>query len=67
MENTTQNSEGRVQFGLRMEADLYGAIVNLASVEDRSISNQIQRLLKQSPEVQAILKSTEVETQIATV
>jgi hypothetical protein len=52
-----ENTDTKVQVGIRMDADLYNVIADMATQEDRTVTNMIQRLLKQSPRVQEILES----------
>lgn len=60
MENTEQNESNKVQIGIRIDADLYTAVTQLATEEDRNLTNMIQRLLKQSPQVQEKLENAAV-------
>lgn len=42
-----------------METELFEAVKQLATVEERSVSNMIQRILKTNPQVQEILEAGE--------
>jgi len=59
MANTDSNEEtrNRIQTGMRLDPAIYEAVERLAREEERSISNMIERLLKQSPQVKEILES----------
>lgn len=61
METTKETTATKtVQFGMRMEPVLFGAVSDLAVQEDRSIANMIERILKSSPQIQERLeKDTE--------
>lgn len=54
----TENNDTKVQVGIRMDADLFVVISDLAAKEDRTVTNMIHRLLKQSPQVQETLTDT---------
>lgn len=47
----TENETNRVQIGARIDPAIFAAIEDIAKVEERSISNTIERLLKQSPPI----------------
>ncbi len=55
MDTTTQND--KVTFSVRFDADLFGAISDIAVKEDRSVANTISWLLKQTPQIQQILEA----------
>lgn len=57
--DNNSNENGRVQYGLRMEADLHAALTEMATEEDRPLSNMIQRLLKTHPLVKERLEQAE--------
>lgn len=61
MANDTQNNEetndsGKVSVGLRMDADLHGAIAGMAAAQERPVANMIIWLVKQHPAIQAVLE-----------
>lgn len=56
MENT-EKENSKIQVSLRMDPAVFGAVADLATREDRSLTNMIERLLKQSPPIQQILES----------
>lgn len=45
-----------------MDADLFSVISDLAVKEDRTVSNMVQRLLRQSPPVQEVLEAESATT-----
>ncbi len=62
MANTDSNEDNRnrIQTGMRLDPAIYEVVERLAREEERSISNMIERLLKQSPQVKEILESTAI-------
>lgn len=63
MADTEQNTN-KIPAGTNLDPRVHAAITKIATDDDRSISNTIERLLKKAPEVQEILES---ETAAATV
>ncbi len=51
------NENTKVSVGLRLDGELYGAILTVANMEDRSVANTITRMLKQTPQIQDILEA----------
>jgi hypothetical protein len=51
MENT-ENDTKKIQIGTRVDPAIAAAIEDIAKADERSISNTIERLLKQSPPIQ---------------
>lgn len=60
MENTEQTNNIRVQLQAKVEPSILAAVERLAQEDDRSLSNMVERLLKQSPQVKEILDSEPV-------
>lgn len=63
MANTEQSTEqpnGKMQYGGKMDPILYNVIDQFRVEEDRNFSNMIERLLKTHPRIQQVL---EAETQ----
>lgn len=60
MENTEPNT--KQQIAARVDADVYAAIDGIAKDEERTLSNTIERLLKQSPQVAERLQHVESAT-----
>ena len=59
---TTEQSTTKIQIGAKIDPAVYAAIGQLATEEERSFSNMVERLLKQSPQLKEIL-----EAEVATV
>lgn len=51
------NDQNTVSVTIRMDAPIHKAVKQIADAEDRSLTKQIERILKTSPEVQQILES----------
>ena len=62
--NTDINDQNTVSVTVRMDAALHKVVKRLADTEDRSLTKQIERLLKNSPE---IAEQFEAETATASV
>jgi hypothetical protein len=60
--NNENNDQNIVSVTVRMDATLHRAVKRVADVEDRSLTKQIERLLKNSPE---IAEQLEAETAAA--
>lgn len=56
MANTEQN-EAKIPAGTNLEPAVHKIVTKLAAEDDRSISNTIERLLKQSPAVAELLEA----------
>jgi len=61
MENTEQ-STNKIQYGGKLDADLFAVIDQMRINEDRPMSNMIQVLLKTHPRVQELLGTANAET-----
>lgn len=59
--NIDEPQDKKVSLSLRMEPNIFGAVSKLAVAEDRSLTNMVERLLKQSPEVKAIIDGETAE------
>ena len=58
MANEEQNNTTiKVPVSAKFDPDVFGAVSKLAVADDRSLSNMIERLLKESPRVQELLES----------
>ena len=60
MATTEQNEEqntNRIQVVAKIQPAIFEAVERLAREDERSLSNMIERLLKQSPQVKEILES----------
>ncbi len=59
MANTEQNNEQdtKIQIGSRVDPKVFAAIESIATKDERTLSNTIERLLKQSPPVQELLEA----------
>lgn len=55
--NNENSSETKIQFGMRIDNDLFGALSKIATKEDRSVANTIAWLLKQTPQIQELLEA----------
>lgn len=55
------NAQDTVSVTIRMDASIHKAVKTIADFEDRSLTKQIERILKSNPDVQAVLPET-VET-----
>jgi len=62
MANEENNENNKVQVGLRMDAELFGAISSVAAREERTVSNTIFWLLKQTPQIQEMLEAETAAT-----
>lgn len=49
--NNETNEQGTVSVTIRMDATVHEAVKQVADSEDRSLTKQIERILKQSPEI----------------
>ena len=58
MENTETNNEQitKTQIGARVDPAVFAAIEKIANEEERTISNTVERLLRNSPRVQEIME-----------
>ena len=57
MANTENNGNtNKVQIGVKVDPDLHAVITQLAAEDDRSLSNMVERLVKQHPQVQELLE-----------
>lgn len=57
MENTEQNDNNKVQIGTKVAPDIFSIVKEIAVLEDRSISNTVERLLKTHPRIQPLLEA----------
>lgn len=57
MENNTEQTNNKIQYGGKMDATLYAIIDGFRVEEDRNFSNMIERLLKTHPRVQPLLET----------
>jgi len=55
MENTETNTN-KVQIAAKVDPELFEVVSRLATEDERSMSNMIERLLKRSPQVAAMLE-----------
>ena len=56
MEITEQNTN-KVQIAAKVDPEIFDAVSRLATEDERSMSNMIERLLKRSPQVAAMLET----------
>ena len=56
MENT-ETSTNKVQIAAKVDPELFDVVSRLATEDERSMSNMIERLLKRSPQVAAMLET----------
>jgi len=56
MENTEPNTN-RIQLAAKIDPAVHAAVEQLAAEDERTISNMVERLLKQSPPVKEILEA----------
>jgi hypothetical protein len=63
MENTESNNN-KMPVTAKVDPAVYAAVERLAREDDRSVSNMVERLLKQSPLVSEILNAESAEAAI---
>lgn len=56
------NDQNTVSVTIRMDAALHRAVKHVADIEDRSLTKQIERLLKTNPQIAELIDS---ETAVA--
>lgn len=61
MANDNDNETGKTQMSFRLDTTVVNAVSDLASEEDRSMTNMVERLLKTHPQVQPILEGQSAE------
>lgn len=62
LNNEINDANEIVSVTIRMDAEIHRAVKSVADAEDRSLTKQIERLLKASPQVAEML---ETETAVA--
>lgn len=55
--NNENNEANTVSVTIRMDAEIHKAVKSVADSEDRSLTKQIERLLKASPQVAEMLET----------
>lgn len=58
-QNTEQNT--KAQLAARVDQQIYNAVERIASDDERTISNTVERLLKTSPQVQEMMEREAAE------
>lgn len=61
MATENENETGKVQMSFRLDSMVMSIVADLASDEDRSVTNMLERLLKTHPRVQPILEGRSAE------
>jgi hypothetical protein len=56
-ENNETNDQNTVSVTIRMDAAIHRAVKYVADNEDRSLTKQIERIVKNSPEIARLLES----------
>lgn len=59
METTIETNNNKVQIGAKIDPLIFTVISDMASNEDRTISNMVERLLKTNPLVAERLETSE--------
>jgi len=57
LNNEINDANETVSVTIRMDAEIHRAVKSVADAEDRSLTKQIERLLKASPQVVEILEA----------
>ena len=55
--DSNEQNTNRIPVGAKLDPAVYEAVERLAREDERTLSNMIERLLKQSPQVKEILES----------